>query len=232
MLASTITQAIGGALPSALGVALSPIPIIAVILMLGSPRARSDGPAFAVGWVAGLSVVSALVLVVTSVAGDASTAGSSTSESINWIKVGLGVVLVLLARKQWRQRPAPGATAELPRWMTTIDSLPPGKALGAGLALSAVNPKNLVLTLAASASIAQVPGITIGEEAVAVAVFVLIASLTTVGAVLLYFVGGQRATAWLAGVKEFMAAHNAVIMMVILLVIGAKLIGDGIGAAG
>lgn len=232
MLASATAQAIGGALPSALGVALSPIPIIAVILMLGTPRARSDGPAFAVGWVAGLSVVSALVLVVTSVTGDASTSGSSTSDSINWIKVGLGAVLVILARKQWLQRPAPGETAELPQWMATIDSLPPGKALGAGLALSALNPKNLVLTLAASASIAQVPGITFGEEVVAVAVFVLIASVTTVGAVLVYFVGGRRASAWLAGVKEFMAAHNAVIMMVILLVIGAKLIGDGIGATG
>ena len=232
MLASAITQAIGGALPSALGVALSPIPIIAVILMLGTPRARSDGPAFALGWVAGLSVVSALVLVVTSITGDASTAGSSTSDSINWIKVGLGVVLVLAARKQWRQRPEPGETAELPSWMATIDALPPGKALGAGLALSALNPKNLVLTLAAAASIAQVPGISLGEEMVAVAAFVVIASATTVGAVLAYFVGGRRATTWLAGVKEFMAAHNAVIMMVILLLIGAKLIGDGIGAAG
>jgi hypothetical protein len=30
-------------LPSAVGVALSPVPIIAVILMLGTPRARSNG---------------------------------------------------------------------------------------------------------------------------------------------------------------------------------------------
>ena len=57
-------QALGEVLPSAVGVALSPVPIIAVILMLGTPRARSNGPAFAVGWVLGLVAVSLLVLVV------------------------------------------------------------------------------------------------------------------------------------------------------------------------
>jgi hypothetical protein len=37
-------DAIGDLLPSAVGIALSPIPIVAVILMLGTPRARSTGP--------------------------------------------------------------------------------------------------------------------------------------------------------------------------------------------
>ncbi len=68
-----LTQAIGDLLPSALGVALSPVPIIAVILMLGTPQARTNGPAFAVGWVGGLVIVSVVVLLVT---GDASEADS------------------------------------------------------------------------------------------------------------------------------------------------------------
>jgi hypothetical protein len=40
-----LSRAIGDLLPSAVGVALSPIPIIAVILILATPRARSNGPA-------------------------------------------------------------------------------------------------------------------------------------------------------------------------------------------
>lgn len=232
MLASAITQAVSGALPSALGVALSPIPIVAVILMLGTPRARTDGPAFALGWVLGLLVVSIAVVAVTGAAGEASQVGSSTSDSISWMKVGLGVVLLVMAKRQWQKRPAPGTEPELPRWMAKIDQLPPGEALGAGVLLSALNPKNLILTLAAAASIAQVPGITTGEEAVAIAVFVAIASVTTVGAVVLYFVGGTRATKVLADVKAYMSVHNAAIMMVILLLIGAKLIGDGLGVVG
>ncbi|HUK72944.1 MAG TPA: GAP family protein [Streptosporangiaceae bacterium] len=47
-------QAIGGSLPLAIGIALSPIPIIAVVLMLTTPRARANGPAFVLGWLLGL----------------------------------------------------------------------------------------------------------------------------------------------------------------------------------
>jgi Sap, sulfolipid-1-addressing protein len=61
-------EAIGDLLPPAVGVALSPIPIVAVILMLGTPRARTTGPAFAAGWVLGLVAVSVIVLLL---AGDA-----------------------------------------------------------------------------------------------------------------------------------------------------------------
>jgi hypothetical protein len=47
--------AIGGSLPLAIGVALSPIPIIAVVLMLTTPSARVNGPAFVIGWLAELA---------------------------------------------------------------------------------------------------------------------------------------------------------------------------------
>ena len=70
-------QAIGDLLPSAVGVALSPIPIIAVILILATPKARSNGPAFALGWVLGLIVVSVIVLLV---AGGADDPDSNASD--------------------------------------------------------------------------------------------------------------------------------------------------------
>ena len=50
-------DAIGQVLSFGVGVALSPVPIIAVVLMLGTPRARSNGPAFVAGWILGLAVV-------------------------------------------------------------------------------------------------------------------------------------------------------------------------------
>jgi hypothetical protein len=48
---------IGDLLPSALAVALSPVPIIAVVLALGAPNARTAGPSFALGWITGLVAV-------------------------------------------------------------------------------------------------------------------------------------------------------------------------------
>ena len=52
-------EAIGQSLPLAVGVALSPVPIIAVVLMLTTPRARVNGPAFVLGWLVGLGIVGA-----------------------------------------------------------------------------------------------------------------------------------------------------------------------------
>ena len=221
-----LSQAIGGLLPAAVGVALSPIPIIAVILMLGTPQARRNGPAFSIGWIAGLVVVSVIVLVV---AHGASNPDSAASDGVNWLQVGLGVLFFALAAKQWRTRPKPGETPEMPKWMESVDHFTPSKSLGLGVALSAANPKNLALTLAATASIAQA-GLSTADSAIAVAVFVAIASITVVGSTLFYVVAPTRAAAPLASMKVFMTDHSNVIMMVVLLVLGAKLLGSGFGA--
>ena len=104
----------------------------------------------------------------------------------------------------------------------------PGRSFLLGAALSGVNPKNLALTLAAAASIAQA-GLDGGGTAVAIACFVVIGSLTVAGpVVVLHRRHAAGAPAPLESIKDFMAAHNAVIMMVVLLVLGAKLIGNGI----
>lgn len=215
---------IGQFLPSAIGVAISPIPIIAVILMLGTPRARSDGPAFAAGWIVGMVAVSAVVLALTS-AGDMR---QKSYDTVNWLQVGLGVLFFALARREWRSRPAKGAEPEMPGWMKAIDEVKPGKAFTLGVALSGLNPKNLALTAAAAAHISQAD-LGGGKTVAAVVVFVIIASLTVVGAVVFYLLAGAKAEKPLASLKEFMVEHNIAIMMVILVVLGAKLVGDGLG---
>ena len=62
--------------------------------------------------------------------------------------------------------------------------------------------------------------------------FVVIASLSVVGPVAFYLVAPNAAGKPLASIKEFMSDHNAVIMMIVLLVLGAKLLGQGMGALG
>jgi threonine/homoserine/homoserine lactone efflux protein len=170
-------------------------------------------------------IVSVIVLFV---AGDADDPDSSTSTSINWLEVGLGVLFLVMAVRAWRSRPKHGEETEMPKWLATVDAFSPAKSLGLGVGLSAVNPKNLALTAAACASIAQA-GLSSGENVAAVAVFVVIASVTVVGPVVFYLLATDRATGPLASLKEFMSRHNAAITMVILLVLGAKLLGQGLG---
>src|SRR5688500_7842442 len=101
-----MAEAIGQVLSLGVGVALSPVPIIAVVLMLGTPRARANGPAFVLGWVLGLAVVGAIALAVAAVAG-----ADEDAEPATWVdvvKIVLGVLLALIAVKQWRGRPRGG----------------------------------------------------------------------------------------------------------------------------
>ncbi len=78
--------------------------------------------------------------------------------------------------------PAPGEATEMPKWMSSIDTLTPGKSLGLGMLLAGVNPKNLMLAIAAGTSLAQF-GLATGDAAVSLVVFVAVASLTIIGPV-------------------------------------------------
>ena len=161
------------------------------------------------------------------VAGGASTPGSAASDSVNWVTLFLGLALFVMAGRQWRSRPKTGEEPKMPKWMSAVDAIEPSRAFVLGVALSGANPKNLVLTAAAAGSIAQA-GLGTTDSAIAVAVFVVIGSLTVVGSVLFYLLGGDAAKKPLATTEEFMAAHSNVIMMVLMVVIGAKLVGDGL----
>jgi threonine/homoserine/homoserine lactone efflux protein len=220
-----VADAIGQVLSLGVGVSLSPVPIIAVVLMLGTPRARSNGPAFVLGWVLGLAIVGAIVLAVAGGAG--ADDGGEPATWVGWLKLVLGALLLLVAVKQWRGRPRAGEDAALPKWMRTIDQFTPGRSFGIAAALAGINPKNLLLTAAAAAAIAQA-GLDTGDEAVTLGVFILIGTLGPAAPVVIYFALGDRATKPLEELKTWMGANNAAIMAVLCLVIGAKLIGDGI----
>jgi threonine/homoserine/homoserine lactone efflux protein len=218
--------AIGEILPLAIGVAISPVPIIAIVLMLGTPRARSNGLAFALGWLAGLTIVGGALLTLASGNSQENDGGPETWVSI--VKLVLGVLFLLLAARTWRSRPKAGQEAAMPRWMQAIDTFTTGRSLVFGVLLSGVNPKNLALTIAAATTIAQT-GISGGESAGALIVFILIGSLSILTPVFIYFALGTRAAVILDELKDWMAGHNAAIMTVLLLVLGAKLIGDAVG---
>lgn len=218
-------EAIGDLLPAAVGAAISPFPIIAVVLMLVSPRGRVNGPAFLVGWLVGVGLGGVILLAL---AGSASANDDGQpADWVSWLKLALGVLLLLLALKQWRGRPHGDEEPVTPKWMGEIDSFTPLKAAGAGVALSVLNPKNLLLMVAGAAAIAQT-GIPADEQAIAWIVFTLIASLGVATPIVILFAVPDRSAELLGRLKTWMADNNAVIMAVILVVIGAKLIGDAI----
>lgn len=214
---------IGQILPLAVGVALSPVPVIAVILIMFTPKARINSIAFLCGWLLGLGLAGGIAMAVV----DVSTGGGDASPVSGVIKLVLGVLLLLLAAKNWRSRPAEGEEAELPGWMSALDKFNAAKSLGIAALLSGINPKNLALTVAAAATISA-SGLETGSQVIVMVVFIVVGSVTVAGPVLLNLVMGEKAEAGLNRLREWLAANNNTVMAVLLLIFAAKLIGDGI----
>ena len=183
-----------------------------------------NGPAFVLGCALGIALVGAIVLL---------TAGGLSASDQGARHLGLRparprALLVLAALKQWRGRLRAGEEVPTPKWMTAVDGFGLPKAFGAGLVLGGINPKNLLLTVAGAASIAQT-GIPAGEQALALAIFVVIGCLGVTAPVAIAFGMGDRSRALLDEIEDWLTRNNTAIMVVILALIGAKLIGGGIG---
>jgi hypothetical protein len=221
-----VGSAIGEMLPLAIGIAISPVPIIAIILMLITPKARSNGLAFLGGWMLGLAVVGTIVLIVANTAGVATSSGPSRTVSL--IKLLLGLLLLFAAWRQFTKRPKPGEEAPLPKWMRALDSFTPARSLAIGALLSGVNPKNLILTATAAAGIAQ-SGLAGAQQAVVLILLILVGSVGIIAPVGVYFAMGDKAAKVLGGWKTWLAANNATVMIVLFVVFGVSLIGKGIG---
>ncbi|KJQ53195.1 GAP family protein [Microbacterium sp. SA39] len=220
---------IGQLLPLALGIAISPIPIIAGILMLMSPRARSTGVGFLLGWLLGIAVVATVFTLLSSVLPDESD--DTAKPILGVVQLVLGALLLLLALKQWRGRPRDGATPAMPKWMQQIDGMSFVAALGLGLLLSGPNPKNLLLGASAGMTLGAA-GLAAGEVALLIGVFTVLAGSTVLVPVVGFLFAAEKLRAPLDRLRDWLQAENAVIMTVLLLVLGVVVIGKGLASFG
>ena len=226
-----MAQALGDILPLAMGIAISPLAIIAVILMLITPRARANGVSFLLGWMLGLAAVATVVLVVSESLG----VTSSPSHDHSWVgavKLVLGLALLILAGLELRRRPKPGQEPSTPKWMKELDRTTPPGALGLSVVLSSVGPKTFALGAVAALAVAQ-SSLSGADQALAVVVLVVIGSLGILAPVAVYLARGRKAAERLQEWKDWLVAHDAAVAGALLLVFGVLLIGKGIiGLAG
>ena len=214
-----MVTASGELLPLAVAIAISITTIITTILMLLSPKAKRRTVGLLVGCVVGVGGAVALFALLAGLLPTQNSGGSRAAAVINMV---VGVLLVVLALRQWRVRPARGDQAELPRWMTEVDSMTPTKALVLGLLLSAVVPKNLLLALSA--------GVIVGKASVVIVVFTMIATSTVAVPVVAHLVAPARMHGPFQRLREWLVENNVTIMGLLLLVIGVVMIGNGIAS--
>ncbi|MFF9562458.1 GAP family protein [Leifsonia sp. NPDC014704] len=217
---------IGDIIPLALGVAISPIPIIAAILMLLSPKARGTSVGFLVGWLLGIVVAVVVFTLLSSVLPQGDP--DESKPILGTVQIVLGLLLLVLAVQQWRGRPKVGTEPALPKWMSAIDTMTGARALVLGFLLSALNPKNLLMGVAAGVAIGS-NAQTTAETVVAVIVYTVIAASTVAIPVIAYLAASARMARPLESLRTWLVYNNATIMAVLLLVIGVVLIGKGLG---
>jgi hypothetical protein len=220
-----VGAAIGDSLPIAIGVMVSPLPIVAVVLMLLSNNAKANAFAFVITWLLAIAVLTGVVAFL---AGAATDTDETPPVWVSVVKIVLGAGLLLLSVKNWRDRPGEGQEPPAPKWMAALVGFTPVKSAGLSVLLADVNPKNLLLVVSGGAAIASGAAGSTSAKVTATIVFAVVASLGVAAPLVIYLAMGDRAFAILQSLRTWLVHNNTTIMAVLLLVLGAKLVGDGI----
>ncbi|MCC6936565.1 MAG: GAP family protein [Thermomicrobiales bacterium] len=216
---------IGDILPMAVIVASSPIQIIAILVLLSSARGTSAAPAFTFGWLLGLAVVGGVTLLLADPARADSRDEPSTVGAI--LQLALGLLLLFMAYRQWAKRPKGDEPPKSPKWMAGMESAGTAKAALIGFLLAAISPKITLFTISAAITIVQT-GVSFGGAAIALAVFIAIASITVIVPVVWSLTAPRSAARALGGLHGWLVSNSAIVMTVLFLYFGANLIGKGI----
>ncbi len=217
---------VGTMVPLALVVGLSPLPIMPVVLLLMTPRARANSAAFLAAWVVCLT---ALVVLAALLAGGTDPAAPS-NEEVGWVSLVTGVIFLVMAAWKWLHRPAPGQPKESPGWLATLDDYTAGQSARLGVLLAGANPKVVVMALAAGAEIAVlVQGS--GARVLAGALFVLVGSIGVGTPVVVHRLLGARATPWLERAKSWLERNSTALSVAVLLVLGVLLVLSALPSA-
>lgn len=217
-----LIDAIVSSLPMALGIALSPVPVTAVIIILMSSRARTHAPAFLLGWIAGILALGLITFIVPGI----DTARGEPTVFSGWLMIVMGAALLFLSVRQWALRPPSDVPVKAPRFLASLERTSILRSTITGLMLSSVTPKNLLLTIAGAASIDS-SMLSPMAQMIALTVFALVASLGVGVPVLSFFLIQQRAQSVLGRWKNRLIKHNVTVIIVAFLVFGLLLIARG-----
>ena len=214
--------AIGDSLPMAVGVALSPLPVAAVVTVLLSSR-PGNAIGFLLGWTSGILLIGALVLLMP---GLESARGEPTPLT-GWIRLLAGIVALVLAVLQWRKRPSDDDPLEMPKLLSSLDNAGAGKATYIGFGLSALNPKNLLLTSTGATYIYAAVDTT-AQVVIALGVYAAIASMSVIVPTIGHALYAEKLQSRLGDWKTWLIRNNAGVMTALLTIIGAMILGDGL----
>lgn len=220
-----MTQAISAMLSPAVGILVSPFPIVGLILILLSKKAKSNSIFYMLGWIIGNTAVFIISMLL--IGGTIGNQGdpSLTKQIILFV---LGGLLILLAVKEFLQRPKGNEEPKTPGWFAKMSNIKPLGAAGFGVILSAANPKNLLLGVTAGVSVGAL-SLNASDTILTTVIYVLLASCSIWIPTLVFLFVGDHIKHALDEMREWLIKHNSVIMSVLFLFIGLDIISKAFG---
>jgi hypothetical protein len=214
-----VGRALTDLIPLALGVALSPLPVLALLLMLMSRDELRNGRAFAAGWIGALvGVATASTLVGIHVR------ASDPPRAIRVAELVTGLILLLAAGIAWRRR---RTALRAPRWLLAADAISPMGAFWLAIALAVFNAKDIALTVAAGTVISDA-ALTTAATAVALATFAAIAGSTVLVPFAVAELRGERALPSLRRWHGWLERHGRAGVALILAAAGVVFVASGL----
>lgn len=219
---NTLAHGIGQVLPLAVALALSPLPIIAMVLLLISPRGRTSGPAFLLGRLIGI----ALVLAVVIAGSELLYSLSNSVELPTIVRVILGAALFVLGVTKWRPKPE-GHVPALPGWMSSVSEARPARAFGLGILMTVVNVKEFAFLVTAGVVLAS-DDLDLTTTVLAGVALLVVGTLSVSVPLVAYLVAPDRMRPRLDALQGWLTTNMSLIMGVVLLVIGAVVLGNAL----
>ncbi len=216
----------------AMGVALSPTPVLLAIAMLFSGHTRRNALGFLAGWSSGLVL---MFFVLLGLARAEILFLQTDTMSHPLVTVLMGIGLVWFGRRQWT-RHGSDSKSEVPEWVNGLEQrfktsklVTPLRALVIGFLVAVVSPKNIVLMLAAVYAITEA-SLNELDTLILILLFVVTSSVT-VGAPVLYAVArGDAAEPTLEAWKTQVLENRKRFTAALLFLFGIFLIVKGTGA--
>lgn len=211
------------ALPLALALLLAALPVVLVPVALAAKRPPGVARAFLAGWFLGILLVGGVVIALI----DVLVLPSGNSIWFAYAKIVIGLLLVLLGLKRWTDRRE--SDPEPPGWLAGAESMTAGKAFGLALLLATLNPKNVVIVVAAATAIGEATPVP-AQQIVALLVFTVIGSLGVAAPVVVTRLLGDRARERLAAADRWMTTYSSTLVSVVLVVLGVLVAVNGFTA--
>ena len=204
-----------------LAVAVSPLPILAAVLMMASSQRIRDALALASGWFVSIGVSCAAVMLL----GDSmpKSNGHPNPKILGIADMAFGLLIAVLALRGWRKFKR-NPEASIPKWLDRVGSMSIVFSFGLGLFLPPT-----VIAFAAGNEIAQqhlgIPG-----EWIAVAVFAVIGSIGVFTPILIVAGQPSKSRSRLSTWQQWLQSHWQEVLVTLFGVIAGYLVIKGLWA--